>query len=251
LFFRRKKRRSWRSAFARRCHNPRGIDPDAPIRYKERSVTVVNSRPSPCPMTNLSLASGHAGSRALENVITLHTRPISQDRAEPATVPTRRTPKRALHAKGGLSCRIFSQTPGSSPSVISSGRKIAGFFWQFRSQTRRSSIVISARANDVHERCSSFTFYPRAASYILAVGRVSERHDGSSLSREPRRSSRGGKGVGGGGGGGRGGGRLTPKPGLHPNDFYSRWKKFPRSERFFASQALSGRGPSANRFKIR
>jgi len=160
-------------------HNPRGIDPLRALRYKERAGTVVGM-PGASRISNddlLALKCDILVPAALESVITLHNAEQIKARiiVEAANGPT--TP----HADEVLSRRgifvvpdILANAGGVTVSYFEWAQDLQGFFWQAQEVNSKLEFVMKRAFNDVHETMRKFHVYPRAAAYILAVGRVAE-----------------------------------------------------------------------------
>jgi len=160
-------------------HNPRGIDPMRAIRYKERAGTVVGM-PGASRISNdelLALKCDILVPAALENVITLHNAEQIKAKivAEAANGPT--TP----HADEVLSRRgvfvipdVLANAGGVTVSYFEWAQDLQGFFWQAQEVNSKLEFVMKRAFTDVYETMRRFHVYPRAAAYILAVGRVAE-----------------------------------------------------------------------------
>src|ERR1700681_2917125 len=159
--------------------NSRGIDPIKAIRYKERSGTVVGM-PGASRMTNddlLTLKCDILIPAALENVITLHNAEAIKARiiAEAANGPTTPHADEVLARKGifvlpdilanagaaALSDFEWSQNRPAAPAQESDANQ------KLDSMMRRAF-------NDVYLASRKYHTHPRAAAYVLAVGRVAE-----------------------------------------------------------------------------
>ena len=64
--------------------------------------------------------------------------------------------------------------PAASPSYFEWTQDLQGFFWQLQEVNSKPESVMRRAFNDVHETMRKFHVYPRAAAYILAVGRVAD-----------------------------------------------------------------------------
>ena len=161
-------------------YNPRGIDPLKAMRYKERSGTVVGM-PGASRISNedlLLLKCDILIPAALENVITLHNAEQIKAKivAEGANGPTTPHADEVLARKGSLSSfRIFSRMPAASRSAISSGRRICRVRFCCRNEVNQKLELVMRRAfNDVYVTMRKYHTHPRAAAYVLAVGRVAD-----------------------------------------------------------------------------
>jgi glutamate dehydrogenase (NAD(P)+) len=160
-------------------HNPRGIDPMRAIRYKERSGTVVGM-PGASRISNdelLALKCDVLIPAALENAITLHNADQIKAKivAEAANGPTTPHADEVLSRKGVFVIPdILANAGGVTVSYFEWAQDLQGFFWQVQEVNSKLEFVMKRAFNDVYETMRKFHVYPRAAAYILAVGRVSE-----------------------------------------------------------------------------
>src|SRR6266576_448895 len=160
-------------------HNPRGIDPMRAIRYKERSGTVVGM-PGASRMSNdelIALKCDILVPAALENVITLHNADQIKAKivAEAANGPTTPHADEVLSRKGVFVVPdILANAGGVTVSYFEWAQDLQGFFWQVQEVNSKLEYVMKRAFTDVHETMRKFHVYPRAAAYILAVGRVAE-----------------------------------------------------------------------------
>jgi len=160
-------------------HNPRGIDPLRALRYKERSGTVVGM-PGASRLSNdelLALKCDILVPAALENVITLHNADQIKAKivAEAANGPTTPHADEILSRKGVFVVPdILANAGGVTVSYFEWTQDLQGFFWQLQEVNSKLEFVMRRAFNDVHETMRKFHVYPRAAAYILAVGRVAD-----------------------------------------------------------------------------
>ncbi|HLW44401.1 MAG TPA: Glu/Leu/Phe/Val dehydrogenase [Candidatus Acidoferrales bacterium] len=160
-------------------HNPRGIDPLRALRYKERSGTVVGM-PGASRISNdelLALKCDILVPAALENVITLHNADQIKAKivAEAANGPTTPHADEILSRKGVFVVPdILANAGGVTVSYFEWTQDLQGFFWQLQEVNSKLEFVMRRAFNDVHETMRKFHVYPRAAAYILAVGRVAD-----------------------------------------------------------------------------
>ena len=160
-------------------HNPRGIDPLRALRYKERSGTVVGM-PGASRISNdelLALKCDILVPAALENVITLHNAEQIKAKivAEAANGPTTPHADEILSRKGVFVVPdILANAGGVTVSYFEWTQDLQGFFWQLQEVNSKLEFVMRRAFNDVHETMRKFHVYPRAAAYILAVGRVAD-----------------------------------------------------------------------------
>ena len=160
-------------------HNPRGIDPLRALRYKERSGTVVGmpgaSRISSDDL--LALKCDILVPAALENAITLHNADQIKAKivAEAGNGPTTPHADEILSRKGIFVIPdILANAGGVTVSYFEWAQDLQGFFWQVQEVNSKLEFVMRRAFNDVHETMRKFHVYPRAAAYILAVGRVAD-----------------------------------------------------------------------------
>ena len=160
-------------------HNPRGIDPLRALRYKERSGTVVGM-PGASRISNdelLALKCDILVPAALENVITLHNADQIKAKivAEAGNGPTTPHADEILSRKGVFVVPdILANAGGVTVSYFEWAQDLQGFFWQVQEVNSKLEFVMRRAFNDVHETMRKFHVYPRAAAYILAVGRVAD-----------------------------------------------------------------------------
>jgi glutamate dehydrogenase (NAD(P)+) len=160
-------------------HNPRGIDPLRAMRYKERSGTVVGM-PGASRISNdelLALKCDILVPAALENVITLHNADQIKAKivAEAGNGPTTPHADEILSRKGIFVIPdILANAGGVTVSYFEWAQDLQGFFWQVAEVNSKLEFVMRRAFNDVHETMRKFHVYPRAAAYILAVGRVAD-----------------------------------------------------------------------------
>jgi glutamate dehydrogenase (NAD(P)+) len=160
-------------------HNPRGIDPLRAMRYKERAGTVVGM-PGASRISNdelLALKCDILIPAALENVITLHNADQIKAKivAEAGNGPTTPHADEILSRKGIFVIPdILANAGGVTVSYFEWAQDLQGFFWQVQEVNSKLEFVMRRAFNDVHETMRKFHVYPRAAAYILAVGRVAD-----------------------------------------------------------------------------
>ena len=160
-------------------HNPRGIDPLRAMRYKERAGTVVGM-PGASRISNdelLTLKCDILIPAALENVITLHNADQIKAKivAEAGNGPTTPHADEILSRKGIFVIPdILANAGGVTVSYFEWAQDLQGFFWQVQEVNSKLEFVMRRAFNDVHDTMRKFHVYPRAAAYILAVGRVAD-----------------------------------------------------------------------------
>ena len=69
---------------------------------------------------------------------------------------------------------ILANAGGVTVSYFEWAQDLQGFFWQVQEVNSKLEFVMRRAFNDVHETMRKFHVYPRAAAYILAVGRVAD-----------------------------------------------------------------------------
>src|SRR5580693_79012 len=159
--------------------NSRGIDPLKAMRYKERSGTVVGM-PGTSRISNddlLTMKCDILVPAALENVITLNNADQIKAKiiAEAANGPTTPHADEVLARKGIFVVPdILANAGGVTVSYFEWAQDLQGFFWQVQEVNSKLEYVMKRAFNDVYETMRKFHVYPRAAAYILAVGRVAD-----------------------------------------------------------------------------
>ncbi len=114
---------------------------------------------------------------ALENVITLHNADQIKAKivAEAGNGPTTPHADEILSRKGVFVIPdILANAGGVTVSYFEWAQDLQGFFWQVQEVNSKLEFVMRRAFNDVHETMRKFHVHPRAAAYILAVGRVAE-----------------------------------------------------------------------------
>jgi glutamate dehydrogenase (NAD(P)+) len=160
-------------------HNPRGIDPLKALRYKERSGTVVGM-PGASRISNddlLTLKCDILVPAALENVITLHNADQIKARivAEGANGPTTPHADEVLARKGIFVLPdILANAGGVTVSYFEWVQNLQGAVWLESEVNQKLDFVMRRAFNDVHMTMRKHHTHPRAAAYVLAVGRVSD-----------------------------------------------------------------------------
>ncbi len=160
-------------------YNPRGIDPLKAFRYKERSGTVVGM-PGASRISNedlLALKCDILIPAALEHVITLHNADQIKAKivAEAANGPT--TPHAdEVHSRKGIFVipDILANAGGVTVSYFEWVQNLQGAIWQADEVNLKLDSVMRRAFNDVHATMRKHHTYPRAAAYVLAVGRVAD-----------------------------------------------------------------------------
>jgi glutamate dehydrogenase/leucine dehydrogenase len=159
--------------------NPRGIDPMKALRYKERAGTVVGM-PGASRISNedlLTLKCDILVPAALENVITLHNAEQIKAKivAEGANGPT--TP----HADEVLARRnvfvlpdVLANAGGVTVSYFEWVQNLQGAVWQESEVIGKLDFIMRRAFADVFASMRKNRAHPRAAAYVLAVGRVAD-----------------------------------------------------------------------------
>jgi glutamate dehydrogenase (NAD(P)+) len=159
--------------------NPRGIDPIKALRYKERSGTVVGM-PGATRISNddlLTMKCDILIPAALENVITLNNADLIKAKivAEAANGPTTPHADEVLARRGVFVLPdILANAGGVTVSYFEWAQDLQGVFWDELEVNARLQKVMQRAFNDVHETMRRYHAHPRAAAYILAVGRVAD-----------------------------------------------------------------------------
>jgi len=160
-------------------HNPRGIDPLKAFRYKERSGTVVGM-PGASRISNdelLTLKCDILIPAALENVITLHNAEQIKAKivAEGANGPTTPHADEVLARKGIFVVPdVLANAGGVTVSYFEWSQNLQGSIWTAEEVTQKLDFVMRRAFNDVHTTMRKHHTHPRAAAYVLAVGRVAD-----------------------------------------------------------------------------
>ncbi len=168
-------------------HNPRGIDPLKALRYKERSGSVVGM-PGASRMSHedlLALKCDVVVLAALENAITLHNAEQIKAKivAECASGPTTPHADEVLARKGifvlpdilanagGVAMNWCDAAQFSQNAATQNGPTHNGS----QNNPAQSLEVQMRRAfNDVYTTARKYHAHPRAAAYVIAVGRVAD-----------------------------------------------------------------------------
>jgi len=160
-------------------HNPRGIDPLKAFRYKERSGTVVGM-PGASRISNddlLTLKCDILVPAALENVITLHNADQIKARivAEGANGPTTPHADEVLARKNIFVLPdIMANAGGVTVSYFEWVQNLQGAVWQENEVIQKLDFIMRRTFADVHASMRKNRAHPRAAAYVLAVGRVAD-----------------------------------------------------------------------------
>jgi len=160
-------------------HNPRGIDPLKAFRYKERSGTVVGM-PGASRISNdelLALKCDILIPAALENAITLHNADQIKAKivAEGANGPTTPHADEVLARKGiMLLPDILANAGGVTVSYFEWVQNLQGSVWPEAEVNQKLDFVMRRAFSDVYTAMRKHHTHPRAAAYVLAVGRVAD-----------------------------------------------------------------------------
>jgi glutamate dehydrogenase (NAD(P)+) len=159
--------------------NPRGIDPLKAFRYKERSGTVVGM-PGATRISNddlLTLKCDILVPCALENVITLHNADQIKAKivAEGANGPTTPHADEVLARKNiFLLPDVLANAGGVTVSYFEWVQNLQGAVWQESEVIAKLDFIMRRAFADVHASMRKNRAHPRAAAYVLAVGRVAD-----------------------------------------------------------------------------
>src|SRR6202162_5705944 len=160
-------------------HNPRGIDPLRALRYKERSGTVVGM-PGASRISNdelLALKCDILVPAALENVITLHNADQIKAKilAEAANGPTTPHADEVLARKNIFVLPdVLANAGGVTVSYFEWVQNLQGAVWQENEVVGKLDFIMRRAFADVHASMRKNRAHPRAAAYVLAVGRVAD-----------------------------------------------------------------------------
>jgi glutamate dehydrogenase/leucine dehydrogenase len=160
-------------------YNPRGIDPLKAMRYKERAGTVVGM-PGASRISNedlLLLKCDVLIPAALENVITLHNAEQVKAKivAEGANGPTTPHADEVLARKGVFVIPdILANAGGVTVSYFEWAQNLQGTVLLQQDVNQKLELVMRRAFNDVYMTMRKYHTHPRAAAYVLAVGRVAE-----------------------------------------------------------------------------
>ena len=159
--------------------NSRGIDPLKAFRYKERSGTVVGM-PGASRISNddlLTLKCDILVPAALENVITLHNADQIKAKivAEGANGPTTPHADEVLARKNiFLLPDVLANAGGVTVSYFEWAQNLQGAVWQENEVIGKLDFIMRRAFADVHASMRKNRAHPRAAAYVLAVGRVAD-----------------------------------------------------------------------------
>jgi glutamate dehydrogenase (NAD(P)+) len=160
-------------------HNPRGIDPLKALRYKERAGTVVGM-PGASRISNddlLALKCDVLVPAALEHAITLHNADQIKAKivAEGANGPTTPHADEVLARKGVMVLPdILANAGGVTVSYFEWSQNLQGAVWQEGEVNQKLEFIMRRAFNDVYMTMRKHHTHPRAAAYVLAVGRVAD-----------------------------------------------------------------------------
>ncbi len=160
-------------------YNPRGIDPLKAMRYKERAGTVVGM-PGASRISNedlLLLKCDVLIPAALVNVITLHNAEQVKAKivAEGANGPTTPHADEVLARKGVFVIPdILANAGGVTVSYFEWAQNLQGTVLLQQDVNQKLELVMRRAFNDVYMTMRKYHTHPRAAAYVLAVGRVAE-----------------------------------------------------------------------------
>jgi glutamate dehydrogenase (NAD(P)+) len=159
--------------------NPRGIDPLKAFRYKERSGTVVGM-PGAARISNdelLTLKCDILVPAALENVITLHNADQIKAKivAEGANGPTTPHADEVLARKNIFVLPdVLANAGGVTVSYFEWVQNLQGAVWLESDVIAKLDFTMRRAFADVFASMRKNRAHPRAAAYVLAVGRVAD-----------------------------------------------------------------------------
>jgi glutamate dehydrogenase (NAD(P)+) len=159
--------------------NPRGIDPLKAYRYKERSGTVVGM-PGAARISNddlLTLKCDILVPAALENVITLHNADQIKAKivAEGANGPTTPHADEVLARKNIFVLPdVLANAGGVTVSYFEWVQNLQGAVWLESEVIAKLDFTMRRAFADVFASMRKNRAHPRAAAYVLAVGRVAD-----------------------------------------------------------------------------
>lgn len=159
--------------------NPRGINPQAALRHKVQTGSVVQL-PGTSPISNeelLALECDILIPAALENVITRDNAEFIRARiiAEAANGPTTPGADEVLARKGVFVLPdIMANAGGVTVSYFEWVQNQQYYSWSEAEVNGKLEQVMKRAFHDVYEAAQKYRVHMRTAAYILAVGRVAE-----------------------------------------------------------------------------
>jgi glutamate dehydrogenase/leucine dehydrogenase len=160
-------------------YSPRGIDPEAALRHKAQTGSVVDL-PGTSPISNeelLALECDILIPAALENVITRSNAQLVKAKilAEAANGPTTPGADEILARNGVfVAPDILANAGGVTVSYFEWVQNQQYYCWSEAEVNAKLEQVMKNAFHDVHEVAQKYRVHMRTAAYILAVGRVAE-----------------------------------------------------------------------------
>jgi len=159
--------------------NPRGIDPDAALRHKAQTGSVVDL-PGTSPISNealLTLKCDVLIPAALEDVITLENADQIKAKiiAEAANGPTTPSADEILARNGVFILPdILANAGGVTVSYFEWVQNQQYYSWSEDDVNAKLEHVMKRAFHNVYETAQKYRVHMRTAAYILAVGRVAD-----------------------------------------------------------------------------
>ncbi len=160
-------------------HNPQGIDPDAALRHKAQTGSVVGLNGT-APISNeelLTLECDVLIPAALEDVITLDNAPQVRAKiiAEAANGPTTPDADEILADHGVFVLPdILANAGGVTVSYFEWVQNQQYYTWSEDDVNAKLEMVMKRAFHDVYETARKHRVHMRTGAYILAVGRVAD-----------------------------------------------------------------------------
>src|SRR5262245_1952703 len=161
------------------AHNPKGLDPDAVMKHKERTGSVVGY-PEASPVGNdeiLEIECDLLIPAALENQITAENagRIKAKVVAEAANGPTTPAADEILHQNGVFVLPdILANAGGVTVSYFEWVQSLQSFFWREEEVNAKLNEIMTRAFYEVYETAKTHNVQMRGAAYVLAVSRVAE-----------------------------------------------------------------------------
>jgi glutamate dehydrogenase/leucine dehydrogenase len=159
--------------------NPKGLDPVAVLRHKEKTGSVVGYEGADA-ITNAELLTLECEiliPAALENQITLANASKIKARivAEAANGPVTPGADRVLFEKGVFDIPdILANAGGVTVSYFEWVQDLYGFFWTIEEVNRYLEQIMVRAFHEVYQQAQQFKEHMRAGAYALAISRVAE-----------------------------------------------------------------------------
>jgi glutamate dehydrogenase/leucine dehydrogenase len=160
-------------------HNPKGLDPNAVMKHKEKTGSVTGY-PEASAISNeaiLELECDVLIPAALENQITAAnaSRIKAKVVAEAANGPTTPAADDILHQNGIFVLPdILANAGGVTVSYFEWVQSLQSFFWREEEVNAKLNEIMTRAFYEVYETSKTYGVHMRAAAYILAVKRVAE-----------------------------------------------------------------------------